>query len=234
LITRDDHTLIHSETKSIDDKSHMDHRQRTNPLIEFCVISSLIFISALFGLTLELIPDFIMPAVSKKTQSKSAMRESGPLRAGEVARLSGVSPDTLRHYERKGLLKPQRAPNGYREYPRHAVERVRLIRAALAIGFKLDDLERVFKIRDAGGAPCRQVRELAAAKLNELETLVLDLTVMRDEIRELIRDWDRRLDSVAADEPARLLETLATMGLANVRALAPLKPRHSNRAKKEK
>jgi DNA-binding transcriptional MerR regulator len=184
-------------------------------------------------LTLEPVPDFIMPAVSKKTQSNREQREDGPLRSGELARISGVSADTLRHYERKGLLKPRRAPNGYRAYPRHAVERVRLIRAALAIGFKLDDLERVFKIRDAGGAPCRQVRELAAAKLDEIEALVRDLAAMRDEMRELIKDWDRRLESVAADEPARLLETLGAIGLANVRALAPLRPRHSNPAKKK-
>ena len=174
-----------------------------------------------------------MPAVTKKTQSKGALRDGRPLLSGELARISGVSADTLRHYERKGLLKPRRAPNGYREYPRHAVERVRLIRAALAIGFKLDDLERVFKIRDAGGAPCRQVRELAAAKLDELEALVRDLTAMRDEMRELLKDWDRRLDSAPPDKPARLLETLAAIGLADIRAIGPLKPRHSTRAKKK-
>ena len=140
-----------------------------------------------------------------------------------------MSADTLRHYERKGLLKPRRAPNGYREYPRHAVERVRLIRSALAIGFKLDDLERVFRIRDSGGLPCRQVRGLAAAKLDELETLVRNLTVMLDEMREIIKDWDRRLDSVPADEPARLLETLAAAGLADVRAFVSLQPRSSKR-----
>jgi DNA-binding transcriptional MerR regulator len=176
-----------------------------------------------------------MPAVSKKTPSKRERREDEPLRSGELAQISGVSADTLRHYERKGLLKPRRAPNGYREYPRHAVERVRLIRAALAIGFKLDDLERVFKIRAAGGAPCRQVRELAAAKLDEIEALVRDLTATRDEMRELLKDWDRRLDSAPPDEPARLLETLAAIGLTNVRALATLKPRRStNASKKEK
>src|SRR5262249_59170690 len=140
-----------------------------------------------------------MPAVSKKIPSNR------PLRSGELAQLSGVSADTLRHYERKGLLKPYRASNGYREYPRQAVERVRLIRSALAIGFKLDDLQRIFKLRDAGRAPCRQVRELAAAKLDELEALVRDLTVLRDQMRGLIKDWDRRLDSAPADEPARLL-----------------------------
>jgi DNA-binding transcriptional MerR regulator len=169
-------------------------------------------------LTLEPVPDFIMPAVSKKNPSKREQREGRPLRSGELARISGVSADTLRHY---------------REYPRHAIERARLIRAALAIGFKLDDLERVFKIRDAGGAPCRHVRELAGAKLDEIEALVRDLTAMRDEMRGLIKDWDMRLDSVPADEPARLLETLGAIGLTNIRALAPLKPRHSNGAKKK-
>src|SRR5262245_65609091 len=136
-----------------------------------------------------------MPAVSKKPESKGDLREGGPLRSGELARISGVSADTLRHYERKGLLKPRRATNGYREYPRHAVERVRLIRAALAIGFKLDDLERIFKIRDAGGAPCRQVRELAGAKLDEIEALVSDLTAMRDVMRGVVTYWVRGLDS---------------------------------------
>jgi DNA-binding transcriptional MerR regulator len=165
--------------------------------------------------------------VSKKTQPKEALREGGPLRSGELARLSGVSADTLRHYERKGLLKSRRAPNGYREYPRQAVERVRIIRAALAIGFKLDDLERVFKIRDGGGAPCRQVREIAAAKLDQLEALIRDLTAMRDEMRGLIKDWDRRLDSVTTDDRAYLLETLNAGGFANVRPFVSLQPRSS-------
>jgi len=182
----------------------------------------------LFSLTLEPVPDFIMPIVSKKTSV------NGLLRAGEMARLAGVSTDTLRHYERKGLLKPQRASNGYREYPRRAVERVRLIRRALAIGFKLDDLQRIFKIRDAGGAPCRQVRELAASKLDELENLVRDLIIVRDEMRELIKDWDMRLGSAPANEPARLLETLVGAGLAEVRAFAPLKPHSSKRKQKKK
>jgi DNA-binding transcriptional MerR regulator len=165
--------------------------------------------------------------VSKKTSLNK------PLRAGEAARLAGVSADTLRHYERKGLLKPQRASNGYREYSRQAVERVRLIRSALAIGFKLDELDSVLKIRDAGGAPCRQVRELAAAKLDELETLVRELTALRDELQDLIKDWDRLLDSALANEPARLLETLAATGLANARSFALLKPRSANRGQRK-
>ena len=180
-------------------------------------------------MTLESVPTLIMPIVSKKLPSKTPLRQGDLLRAGEAARLAGVSADTLRHYERKGLLKPCRAPNGYREYPRQTIDRVRLIRGALAIGFKLDDLERIFKVRDAGGAPCRQVRELAAAKLDELESLVRDLTDVRDAMRTLIKDWDRRLNSAPENEPARLLETLSVTGLSNAMSFVSLKPRPSKR-----
>lgn len=153
--------------------------------------------------------------------------QNGLLRAGELARLTGVSTDTLRHYERKGLLKPRRAPNGYRQYPPHAVERVRLIRSALAIGFKLDDLSRILKTRDAGGAPCQQVRALAAAKLVELETLVSEMTLLRDGLREVLQAWDKRLAAASLEQPARLLEMLAATGFANAPAFVSLKPNSS-------
>ena len=153
--------------------------------------------------------------------------KNGFLRIGELARLSGISPDSLRNYERKGLLKPQRLASGYRVYPAHAVERVRMIRTALALGFRLDELTRIFKVRDAGGTPCRQVRELAADKLVEVETSLQELTAVRNELRKLLQDWDRRLDSTPAEEPAKLLETLSATGFANGRAASLLKPTFS-------
>jgi DNA-binding transcriptional MerR regulator len=117
----------------------------------------------------------------------------------------------LRHYERKGLLRPRRATNRYREYPEDAVDRVRLVRRALSIGFGLDDLARILKERDSGGAPCRQVRQLAAAKLCEIEQLVQELCAVRDDLRQALEDWDIRLDRAEAGQPARLLEALAAM-----------------------
>jgi len=160
--------------------------------------------------------------------------KSGSLRIGELARLSGVSADTLRHYERKGLLKPLRGSNGYREYPRQAADRVRMIRGALALGFRLDDLARIFKIREAGGAPCRHVRDLAASKLAEVETLLEELTAMRGELRKLLKDWDARLEATDGGRPARLLETLAVAGTARTQALAPLRPKSPKRKQKQK
>ncbi len=117
------------------------------------------------------------------------------LRAGELAKLTGVSADTLRHYERK-VNTLGRSANGYRRYPAHAVDRVNLIRNALAIGFKLDDLARIFKVREAGGKPCHQVRLLAEEKLKEVEVLLREANVMRNELRRLLKDWDRRLDCI--------------------------------------
>jgi len=137
----------------------------------------------------------------------------GVLRSGELARLAGVSADTLRHYERKGLLaKPRRSSNGYREYPASTLDRVRLIRSALAVGFTLDELARILKVREQGGTPCRQVRQLAAAKLTEVETLLREVTAIRDALQILLRDWDKKLAATSGSERAGLLETLAASG----------------------
>lgn len=91
-------------------------------------------------------------------------------RSGELAELAGVSTDTLRHYERKGVLaRPLREANDYRQYPASALRRVRLIRRAIAVGFTLNELASVLDVRDSGGAPCMEVRALAVANLSEFK-----------------------------------------------------------------
>lgn len=131
------------------------------------------------------------------------------MRSGELARLAGVSTDTLRHYERMGLLAlPQRTNGGYREYAPEALERVRLVRRALAIGFSLSDLREILKIRDGGGAPCHRVRQIAAAKLFQMDQQLADLTAMRKHLRRVLRGWDQRLARTPRGQRARLLEVL--------------------------
>jgi DNA-binding transcriptional MerR regulator len=72
-----------------------------------------------------------------------------PMGPREVARTTGVSTDTLRHYERKGLLPGvTRTTAGYRRYSAASVERVLLIQRALVVGFSLADLGRVLSVRD--------------------------------------------------------------------------------------
>jgi MerR family copper efflux transcriptional regulator len=138
------------------------------------------------------------------------MNEKTNYRSGELARLAGVSTDTLRHYERKGVLPaPQRSSNGYRVYPSQALERVRLVRRALGVGFTLDELARILKEHAKGGAPCREVRALAAVKLAEVETRLSELIILRDELRATLSDWDKRLAKTDAGQRAGLLEALA-------------------------
>jgi DNA-binding transcriptional MerR regulator len=132
-------------------------------------------------------------------------------RAGQLAKLAGVSTDTLRHYERSGVLPlPARAANDYRIYPPEALERVRLIRRALAIGFTLEELRPILEVRDQGGAPCRKVRALAAAKLEALEAHIRELAGLRDELRSALSEWDARLAVTPTGQPAGLLDGLGT------------------------
>ena len=135
------------------------------------------------------------------------------LSTGELAKAAGVSTDTLRHYERKGVLpRPRRAANGYRHYPPEALGRVRLVRRALSVGFTLDELARVLSARERGAAPCREVRELAASKLAEVEERLAQLAELRDELRDTLKEWDGRLSETRDGGRAGLLEALAAGG----------------------
>jgi DNA-binding transcriptional MerR regulator len=131
------------------------------------------------------------------------------LRAGELASACGVSTDTLRHYERVGVLaRPQRTAAGYRQYPADAVARVRMVRRALALGFSLAELARIFRVRERGGAPCREVRAMAAGKLEEIERKLEELRELRDYWCSLLVEWDQRLGSAPEGTRAGLLETI--------------------------
>ena len=135
----------------------------------------------------------------------------GPLRSGELAQRTGVSADTLRAYERRGLLPPaSRSSNGYRLYPAEAVARVELIQAGLAFGFTLSELGRFLGARRAGSPPCREVRDAAKARLREIEGAVAELQGLHEALTELVEEWDRRLKSAGASprRPLGLLETL--------------------------
>ncbi|HYX30204.1 MAG TPA: heavy metal-responsive transcriptional regulator [Pyrinomonadaceae bacterium] len=136
--------------------------------------------------------------------------KTGYVRIGELANAAGVSPDTLRHYERKGVLqRARRSGNGYREYPKQAVLRVRMIRQALSLGFTLDELSEVFKVADRGGIPCQRVRNLAAEKLSNIEVDLKEMMKLRNDLRQTLNDWDTRLAHTAPGHQAGLLKALA-------------------------
>jgi DNA-binding transcriptional MerR regulator len=132
------------------------------------------------------------------------------LRSGEVASLAGVSTDTLRYYERRGLLpRPPRDASGYRRYPQAAVVRVRVIQQALDAGFTVEDLARVFKVREAGGTPCRDVLGIARTRLDELDERIAGLTALRQQLRRVVGEWEERLAATPDGRRAGLLDLLA-------------------------
>jgi len=139
-----------------------------------------------------------------------AMNQLSILRIGELARLAGLSPDSLRHYERLGLLSATRTQGRFREYRRDAVQRVRVIQAALAIGFTLAELSGLFAERAAGRPPCRRARALAASKLVELTARIEELCRLQARLRRTLAVWDEQLAGTPAGVPARLLDSLAS------------------------
>lgn len=145
------------------------------------------------------------------------------MRIGELARLSGVSTDTIRHYEARGVLaEAHRSSNGYREFGADAVPNVLALRGALGVGFTLEELAEIVRERERGGAPCRRVRNLAVRKLASIDARLTELTGTRDDLRRLIGDWDRRLARTPAGKRAGLIESLGTRSNSGCRrAMAP-------------
>jgi DNA-binding transcriptional MerR regulator len=162
------------------------------------------FQSPIFGadLTLECIPGFILNSMAGNGTIRA-------LRSGEVAKTTGVSSDTLRHYEKLGLLPaPVRSQGGYRLYPADTVALVQMIRSAVRVGFSLAQLADVLKERRVGGAPCRKVAQLAAEHIEALNQKIVDLTQLRDWLTATVEDWESRLTMLNAGERASLLESL--------------------------
>lgn len=111
-----------------------------------------------------------------------------PLTIGRIARQADVGIDTIRFYERRGLLpEPQRTDSGYRLYPAETIVRLRFIRRAKALGFSLDEIVTLLALQDTGG-PKSEVKAITQRKLGQIEAKITDLERMRDVLRELDRD----------------------------------------------
>ncbi len=119
---------------------------------------------------------------------------SQTLRSGALAKAAGLSPDSIRHYERIGVLpRASRTDSGYRVYPASALERVLVVQRALRIGFTLAELAEVLKARDAGGAPCHRVYQLAQEKLKGIEADLEALKRTKRYVKKVLADWEQRI-----------------------------------------
>lgn len=131
-------------------------------------------------------------------ESRTVTDHSTPLRIGELAALAEVSPDTLRFYERLGLLQhPPRTPAGYRLYDASVAERVSFIRKAQALGLALDEIREVLRIAADGTPPCEHVRAALQRRLQDVDAHIGELESLRATLqRALARS--RRLPLVAS------------------------------------
>ncbi len=91
------------------------------------------------------------------------------MRIGEIAKSAGVTPDTIRYYEREGLLPlADRTPSGYRNYGPEVVEDLQFIKKAQALGLRLSAVREVLEISAGGKPPCEHVRATVSARLTEV------------------------------------------------------------------
>jgi DNA-binding transcriptional MerR regulator len=110
---------------------------------------------------------------------------------GRLAAAAGVGADTVRFYEKQGLLaKPPRSPSGYRLYGESAVRRLRFIRKAQALGFSLGEIKRILRLR-ANGSACRCVMAMAAASLEETEQKLAELERLRGMLKANLENWKK-------------------------------------------
>lgn len=114
------------------------------------------------------------------------------LTIGKAASAAGLSVDTIRFYERSGILKPPpRTAGGYRLYRNEDIGRLRFIHRAKALGFSLEEIAQLLLLNDGGGRR-RDVRDIAARRLEELDGKITELTRIRHALYHLVNQCDAR------------------------------------------
>lgn len=116
---------------------------------------------------------------------------AGALRSGQVAEAAGVNPQTLRYYERRGLLpEPERSSGGHRLYPPQAVTVLRTIKAAQRLGFSLEEIAELLEAGGRGqgrdGRGGAGLRRRARRKMDEIDAKIADLAVVRAALGEAV------------------------------------------------
>lgn len=120
--------------------------------------------------------------MKKTTKGKKELS----LTIGEVAKQSGVGIETIRFYEREGIIaEPPRRESGYREYDYEVITRIRFIRRAKELGFSLKEISELMKLKVDPRANCSGVKKRAEAKLEEIENKIRDLKRMQKILNEV-------------------------------------------------
>lgn len=125
----------------------------------------------------------------------------------ELSTRAGVNPQTLRYYERRGLLPdPPRSSAGYRVYPEEAVATVRFVKRAQDLGFTLDEIAELLHLAGGGPRRCESARALAETRMAGIDAKITDLQRMRDSLQRLVATCDQP----HAERECPLLEEIDT------------------------
>lgn len=139
---------------------------------------------------------------------------------GEIADAVGLQTQTIRFYERRGLLPdPTRSPNGYRVYDRSTLNRLNFIRSAQSAGLTLAQIRSIIDLREDGTLPCTHTADLIDSKLADVRARIHDLTLLKAELETLI-ERSQRLDPADCTD-AEICHILSADHAANPTSAAP-------------
>jgi len=133
---------------------------------------------------------------------------------GNIAKTAGVSVETIRYYERRGLIpQPDKATDAYRRYGKGHVNRVRFIKRAQALGFSLEEVATLLELED--GTDRRNIRRIAAARLQETRHRIAGLRRIERALAHLLHDCEAHarasrcpiIAAIATDDPAAALSS---------------------------
>lgn len=140
------------------------------------------------------------------------------MKIGELAQRTGVPTKTIRYYEEIGVLPPpDRAPNGYRDYPEDAVDRLVFVRDAQATGLTLTEIASILDLRSQGESTCRHVVDLLERHLNALDRHIQALRQTRTKLAALT-EQARSLDPADCRDPNRCQTISGDVDLTSVPA----------------
>lgn len=127
------------------------------------------------------------------------------MRIGELARATGTKAETIRYYEREGILPPaDRTESNYRDYSDGHLAKLTFVRRARELGFRMAQVRELLALAEHDDKPCTGVDELAQTQLLEVERKIADLTKLRDELAQMLLSCQaERIDE------CRIVESLA-------------------------
>lgn len=115
----------------------------------------------------------------------------------EVAKYLGITAETVRFYTRINILKPSKnTTNGYRQYGRKEIDRLRFVLSARRLGFSVDDIQQILAHADDKKSPCPIVRQLIDQRLHETEQRFLEMQQLRQRMQQAALEWHQKPDKV--------------------------------------